>query len=94
MAVLFVLNLTVTEGSINGLIFYANVIGMDHSVLSTGEASYLYTFLAWINLDLGFNLCIYDGLDVYADTWLQFAFPVYLWLIILVIIQFFNKFPL
>lgn len=33
VAVLFVLNLTVTEGSINGLIFYANVVSMSRSIL-------------------------------------------------------------
>ena len=94
VVLLFVLNLTVTEGSINGLIFYANVIGMNHTVLFTEGSSYLYVFLAWMNLDLGLNVCLYDGLDVYADTWLQFVFPVYLWLIIVVVIKFFRKFPL
>ena len=35
-----------------------------------------------MNLDLGFQTCFYDGLDAYALTWLQFAFPLYVWLII------------
>ena len=58
VAILFVLNLTVTDGSINGLIFYANVIGMKQNVLFSGETSYLTTFLAWLNLDLGINMCL------------------------------------
>ena len=92
VAVLFVLNLTVTEGSINGLIFYANVMAMNRTVRFSGEASYLYMFLAWLNLDLGVSTCLFDGMDSYAAIWLQFLFPVYLWVIILIIILFFRKF--
>jgi len=93
VAALFALNLTVTEGSINGLIFYANVIGMNYNVLFSNRTNYLYTFIAWLNLDLGISTCLYDGLDGYAETWLQFVFPVYLWVIILVITAFYRKFP-
>lgn len=93
VAVLFALNLTVTEGSVNGLIFYANIIGMNYTIFQSRETSYLYTILAWLNLDLGITTCLFDGLDGYAETWLQFIFPVYLWFIILVIIQFYRKFP-
>ena len=32
-------------------------------------------------------------MDGYAETWLQFVFPVYLWMIILAIILFYRKFP-
>ena len=90
MAILFALNLTVTEGSINGLIFYANVIAMNRAVLLSGETSYLYIFLAWIN---GISTCLFNGMDAYSEIWLQFVFPVYLWMIILVIILFYRKFP-
>ena len=93
VAFLFTLNLTVTEGSINGLIFYANVIGMTHTIVFSEDVSYLYTFLAWLNLDLGISTCLYHGMDSYAETWLQFVFPMYLWVIILVVIQLYRKFP-
>ena len=93
VAILFALNLTVTEGSINGLIFYANVIAMNRTVLLSGETSYIYIFLAWINLDIGISTCLFNGMDAYPEIWLQFVFPVYLWIIILVIILFYRKFP-
>ena len=93
VAVLFMLNLTVTAGSINGLIFYANVISMSHSAHYSGTSSQLYTFIAWLNLDLGIDTCFFDGMDAYTDTWLQFAFPLYLWLIIAAIIAVCNVFP-
>ena len=93
VAILFALNLTVTEGSINGIIFYANVIGMNRAVLLSWETSYLYIFLAWINLDIKISTCLFNGMDAYSEIWLQFVFPVYLWMIILVIILFYRKFP-
>jgi predicted outer membrane repeat protein len=91
VVLLFALNITVAEGSINGLIFYANVVGMDYTARE--NSSSLYTFLAWLNLDFGIDTCFFDGMDGYSETWLQFAFPLYLWLIILVIIQFYRRFP-
>ena len=93
VGVLFALNLTVTEGSINGLLFYANVIAMSRVALILKETRYLYTFLAWLNLDLGIGTCLFDGMDGYTATWLQFVFPVYLWMIILAIIPFYRRFP-
>ena len=38
--------------------------------------TFLTTFIAWLNLDLGIEVCFYDGIDAYAKTWLQFAFPL------------------
>jgi hypothetical protein len=93
VAIFFSLNLTVTEGSINGLIFYANVIAMNQSILSSKDVNFLYILLAWLNLDLGITTCLYDGMDAYVETWLQFVFPAYLWMIILTIILFYRKFP-
>ena len=90
---LFALNLTVTEGSINGLIFYANVLSMSNAVQFSGGSQYLYTFLAWLNLDLGIATCLYDGMDGYSETWLEFVFPAYLLLIIIAIILFYRQFP-
>ena len=93
VVLLFALNLTVTEGNINGLVFYANVMAMNQTLrFSAGEGGYLYIFLAWLNLDLGISTCLFDGMDGYAVTWLQFVFPVYLWVVILVIVLFYSKF--
>ena len=94
VVVLFALNLTVTEGSINGLIFYANVLSMSNAVqFSERGSQYLYSFLAWLNLDLGIATCLYDGMDGYSETWLEFVFPAYLLLIIIAIILFYKQFP-
>jgi len=79
-------NLTVSEGTINGLIFYANIVQINSQIFFNAEhvtflTELLTIFIAWLNLDLGIQTCFYDGMDAYAKTWLQFAFPIYIWLI-------------
>ena len=82
---ILVLNLTVTQGLINGLIFYSNIVWAYKIILfpSEVEKNYLFTFLqvfiAWLNLDFGIETCFFVGLDAYWKTWLQFLFPFYIW---------------
>ena len=38
-------------------------------------------FISWLNLDLGIEVCLFNGLDGYLNTWLQFFFPAYLFLL-------------
>ena len=99
--VLIMLNLTVTEGTLNGLIFYMNFVQVNKSVyfpMYTGELWYgarlLTGIVAWFNLDVGITTCFYSGMDSYIKTWLQFVFPVYIWLIVVVIIVLSRKFVL
>ena len=82
VVVLTALNLTVTEGTLHGLIFYANIVQINSSAFfSTSKCWYtqaLEIFIAWLNLDIGIEVCFYDGMDAYAKAWLQFAFPLYI----------------
>ena len=48
--------------------------------------SYVSQFISWLNLDLGIEVCFFDGLDGYWKTWLQFAFPGYLFVLMAAII--------
>ena len=95
--VIHFLNLTVTMGTVCGLIFYANVI-QDYSVilLSTdpipGLTPILQTFLSWLNLDLGISSCFYDGMEAFGKTMLLFVFPIYIWLISVIIILLSNRY--
>ena len=74
---LFIVNLTVTEGTINVFIFYVNVTGIHATVLlHTNTLAYMFTSLA--NFDLGIQTCFYNGMDDYAKIWLQLSFPFYL----------------
>jgi len=46
----------------------------------------LSVFIAWLNLDFGFEVCLYDSMDTYAKVWLQFVFPIYIWVMVLLMI--------
>ena len=84
VAFLTLCNLTVSEGTINGLIFYANIVHTNRSIFFPSEESLttpFAIFIAWLNLDFGFEVCFYGGMDTYSKTWLQFVFPAYIWLI-------------
>ena len=81
------LNLTVSQGTINGLIFYANIVRANQAVFfPPGDTNILTVFIAWLNLDLGIETCFADGLNGYWKTWLQFVFPLYIWIITAIII--------
>ena len=94
VVLLIALNLTVSVGTVNGLIFYANIVRANHATFFPPNTtnSFLSWFIAWINLDLGIETCFYNGLDAYVKTWLQFAFPLYIWLIVVLIIVFSHYF--
>ena len=91
---LIICNLTVSMGTINGLIFYANIVWVNHAnIFETPNIfgvrvfqQVLAVFIAWLNLDLGIETCFVHGMDAYIQTWLQFAFPFYIWMIVAVII--------
>ena len=77
---LFTLNLTVTDGDINGFIFYVNIVSINSHVFfplnNSIQPSYIFVSIA--NLDLGIETCFYNGMDDYAKMWLQLVFPTYL----------------
>ena len=86
VALLFTCKLTVAAGTLSGLIFYANMVGSNRNIFfPPGEESVLTVFIAWLNLDVGIQTCFFDGMDAYSKTWLQFAFPVYIWLLVFLI---------
>ena len=75
----FVCKLTVASGTVTGFVFYANIIGANHTIfLSVDSTNAFSIFIAWLNLDFGIETCFYNGMDVYSKTWLQFVFPVYI----------------
>ena len=76
------LDLTVSQGAMHGLIFYANIIKVsEHVLLPQEQTSPMTIFIAWLNLDMGVETCFFQGLSAYSKTWLQFAFPLYVWVI-------------
>ena len=96
------LDLTITNGTINGLIFYANVVWSYQSrIFPTTNSehfhqatiSFFRVFIAWLNLDFGIETCFVRGLNAYTKSFLQFLFPVYVWFITISIIIVFKWIP-
>ena len=82
VAVLMFLNLSVSVGTINGLLFYAYMVKLNETFFfPNGSVPVVSQFVSWLNLDLGIEVCLFNGLDGYWNTWLQFAFPAYLFLL-------------
>ena len=89
VVLLYILNLTLTNGTISGIIFYANIVSINDSVFLVNDNMFkpLKVFISFVNLDLGIEICFYDGMDTYAKMWLQLFFPLYLLVIAISIIM-------
>ena len=83
------LNLTVAVGTLNSIIFYANIINA-HKTTYFDQSSVVFApvsvLISWLNLDIGIDACFYEELDAYAKTWLQLAFPTYIMFLVILII--------
>ena len=92
--VIFKFNLTVSTGLFSGYVFYSNIVFLNsedyiqisHPYNSTDRALKAFQIiLAWTNLDVGIEMCFFDGYSDYVAVWIQFLFPLYLWALIAVI---------
>ena len=88
VTLLLLLNMTVAVGTLNGLIFYANIVYAYQTILLPFQGvNFITVFISWLNFDLGIDTCYFPGMDTYIKTWLQLAFPTYIiFLVVLVII--------
>ena len=87
VAFILMLNLTVAVGTINGIVFYANIVAVNQSTYFPFEKpNFLTVLISWLNLDFGLQTCLYDGMDTYYKTWLQFLFPLYIIFLVVAII--------
>ena len=85
VALLLVLNLTVAIGTLNVIIFYANILAANKNASS--EVSFASVFISWLNFDFGIDTCFFDGMNMYVKTWLQLAFPAFIIFLVAVIIK-------
>lgn len=77
-------NITITDGYINGIIFYSNITSLYFSsTLPIYDSSKF--IIEWINLNFGITACFYDGMTDLHLALLNLVFPLYLGTILLVI---------
>ena len=87
VVILLALNLTVAVRTLNPIIFYANIINANSGLyFGQSQVKFVPVFISWLNLDIGFDTCFFEGMDVYAKTWLQLVFPVYIMFLVIIII--------
>ena len=81
------LQLTISEGYLNGVLFYSNIVSLFIPFFAEGSpVTQLFIPIAFLNLDLGIETCFYDGMDSLSRAWLHFVFPLYLYILMLGII--------
>ena len=76
-------NFTVSEGTIYGLFFYAHVIHTNSGSffprsMGISNANIFRLFIAWLNIDLGFEVCFYKSMTQYQKAWFQCGFLFYI----------------
>ena len=93
---LYTLKLTLTAGTINGIIFYAQVAHcgildllatakVDNSVLKFLSRIAVF-FISGISLDFGISLCFFNGMNELWKVGLCLLFPLYLLAIVAILI--------
>ena len=77
IALICCLNLTISVGSLNGFLFYMNIIAINRDILtiSTGDSTHGIQILGKAPF---IGICFYDGMDEFASTLLTYLFPIYL----------------
>ena len=82
------LNMTVAVGTLNGILFYA------HIIIANAE-TYFFPFhspnlvtviISWLNLHIGFDICVYEEMDPIVKGLIQLAFPFYIICLIVIVI--------
>ena len=91
IALLFLFNFTILQGTIQGIVLYANTLVLLNDLFEEYEVNYLYIPIALMNFDLGFEMCFFSGMDEFSKAILQFAFPVYLFILLIVTITVIHK---
>ena len=93
---LYALKLTLTTGTLNGIIFYAQITNvvitgyLNTPCPDCGRELFLVKlstmFISWLNLNLGFPLCFYNGMTELWKAGLCLVFPFCLLLIVGILI--------
>ena len=83
------LQITISEGYLNGMLFYCNVLNLYLPLLTKSSSRIIHVFflVSLLNLNLGFESCFYNGMNALARTGLNLVFPLYLFFLMFIIIM-------
>ena len=87
IALFLILNLTVAQGTINGLIFYANIVLMSRSAFFPLARPDFFTELIYLlNTQSSMHRCFPSHIDEYQRIWHRIIFPLYLLFLVMVVV--------
>jgi predicted outer membrane repeat protein len=78
-------NWTISTRSINGLLFYVNIMNINSDLLYP-RVPLAHKLLAFFSLEFGISMCLYNGLTEFGKTMIYFAFPTYLLVLVALLI--------
>ena len=87
IAIISFLHISISEGYINGVLFYVSVVS-SYEIHFTGHFSARWVFIPiyLLNLDMGFETCFYNGMTPLARAGLGLVFPAYLFILMVLFI--------
>ena len=91
VAIMLALPLTISEGPLAGIIIAMNITSVSTIDYLDSNNWFVYTarvFVSLMNLNLGFPMCLYNGMTPTVKTAIQFVYPVYLWVLVIGFIVF------
>ena len=86
VAIMLLLPLTISEGPLAGIIIAMNITSVSTIDYLDNNNWFVYTarvFVSLMNLNLGFPMCLYNGMTPTVKTGIQFVYPVYLWILVI-----------
>ena len=87
IAIISFLHISISEGCINGVLFYVSVVSTyEINFIGHFSARQVFIPIFWLNLDMGFETCFYDGMTPLARAGLGLVFPAYLFILMVLFI--------
>ena len=69
--ILFIFNITITNGTVNTFIFYIDIVNINTSI-------YYSTHRSFFGLPFSIEICFYNGMTTYAKTWFGLMYPLFI----------------
>ncbi len=82
------LNFTVAIGTLNGILFYANIVASNTEAYFplSSTPNFVFVIVSWLNLDIGFDVCFFNGMTAESKAIVRLAFPAYVISLVIIII--------
>ncbi len=88
------LDIHIGNGALHGILFYTNFIHASSEFFYPKHHNKQFTriLIAWLNLDLGIEVCFFRGMTSYTKLWLEIGYVAYLICLQLLVIYLCHKY--